>query len=70
MERYSDLQFREFDWLRFPLIVGVVFIHCYGKPFDYEAINFAHFTVIVCVAIYYLLNKYTPSFCKILSGNR
>lgn len=37
MERYSDLQFRVFDWLRFPLIVGVVFIHCFGKPFEYEA---------------------------------
>jgi len=44
MERYSDLQFRVFDWLRFPLIVGVVFIHCFGKSFNYEAIDFAHLT--------------------------
>lgn len=74
MERYSDLQFRVFDWLRFPLIVGVVFIHCFGKPFEYEAINFAHLTGMdyfnlfrvsishvlthVCVPTFYLISGY------------
>lgn len=74
MERYLDLQFRVFDWLRFPLIVGVVFIHCFGKPFDYEAINFAHLTGMdyynlfrvsishvlthVCVPTFYLISGY------------
>lgn len=74
MERYSDLQFKVFDWLRFPLIVGVVFIHCYGKPFDYDAIDFAHLTGMdfynifrvsisqvlthVCVPTFYLISGY------------
>ena len=74
MERHSDLQFRVFDWLRFPLIVGVVFIHCFGKPFDYESINFAHLTGMdyynlfrvsishvlthVCVPTFYLISGY------------
>lgn len=74
MERSSDLQFRVFDWLRFPLIVGVVFIHCFGKPFDYNALNFTHLTGMdcynlfrvsisqvlthVCVPIFYLISGY------------
>lgn len=74
MDRYSDLQFKVFDWLRFPLIVGVVFIHCFGKPFDYEAIDFAHLTETdyynlfrvsisqvlthVCVPTFYLISGY------------
>lgn len=74
MERYLDLQFRVFDWLRFPLIVGVVFIHCFGEPFDYESINFSHLTGIdyynlfrvsishvlthVCVPTFYLISGY------------
>ena len=28
------------------------------------------FTVIICFAIYYLLNKYMPSLCKVIAGNR
>ena len=74
MERYSDLQFKVFDWLRFPLIVGVVFIHCFGRPFDYDALDFAHLTGIdyynlfrvsisqvlthVCVPTFYLISGY------------
>ncbi len=74
MERYSDLQFKVFDWLRFPLIVGVVFIHCYGKPFDYEALDFSHLSGMdfynlfrvgiskvlmhICVPIFYLISGY------------
>lgn len=74
MERYSDLQFRVFDWLRFPLIVGVVFIHCFGKSFDYEAMDFTHLTRMdcynlfrvsisqvlthVCVPTFYLISGY------------
>ena len=37
-----DIQYKVFDWLRFPLIVGVVLIHSFGKPFDYEALDFYH----------------------------
>ena len=33
-----------FRWLRFPLIVGVVFIHCVGRPIDVTAIDFVHLT--------------------------
>ncbi len=36
---YSDLQSKVFDWLRFPLIVGVVFIHCFGEPFDFSSLD-------------------------------
>ncbi len=31
-----------FRWLRFPLIVGVVFIHCFGTPIDVQTIDFTH----------------------------
>ena len=31
-------QYTLFEWLRFPLIVGVVFIHCVGGPIDVESI--------------------------------
>lgn len=74
MERYTGLQFKVFDWLRFPLIVGVVFIHCYGKPFNYEALDFEHLTGVdcynlfrvsisqvlthVCVPTFYLISGY------------
>lgn len=74
MERYTDLQFNVFDWLRFPLITGVVFIHCFGKPFDYGAIDFAHLSGMdfynlfrvsisqvlthVCVPAFYLISGY------------
>lgn len=36
----TELQYKVFDWLRFPLIVGVVLIHSYGKPFDFDALDF------------------------------
>ena len=74
MGRYTELQFKVFDWLRFPLIVGVVFIHSFGKSFDYNAIDFAHLTGIdcynlfrvsisqvlthVCVPTFYLISGY------------
>jgi len=31
------------DWLRFPLVIGVVFIHCYSHDFDMEAMHNAPF---------------------------
>ena len=74
MAKFTDLQFKVFDWLRFPLIVGIVFIHCFGKSFDYESINFAHLTGIdfynlfrvsvsrvlthICVPTFYLISGY------------
>lgn len=45
-QRHYQLQFAVFDWLRFPLIVGVVFIHCYGSPFDYNALDFENLSSI------------------------
>ena len=74
MGKYSDLQFKVFDWLRFPLIVGVVFIHCFGKPFDFDAIDFANLSAMdyynlfrvaisrvlthICVPVFYLISGY------------
>lgn len=74
MSEYTDLQFKVFDWLRFPLIVGVVFIHCFGKSFDFDAIDFAHLSAMdcynlfrvavsrvmthVCVPVFYLISGY------------
>ncbi len=62
MERYSDLQCKVFDWLRFPLIVGVVFIHCFGKPFDYDAIDFVHLMGMDCY------NLFRVSISKVLTN--
>lgn len=74
MEKKTDIQFKVFDWLRFPLIVGVVFIHSFGKPFDYNALDFAHLSGMdyynlfrisishvlthVCVPTFYLISGY------------
>lgn len=44
LEIGTGLQYRVFEWLRFPLIVGVVFIHCFGRPSDYAATDFCHLT--------------------------
>ena len=40
--------YKVFDWLRFPLIVGVVFIHSFGKAFDYEAMDFLNLSGVDC----------------------
>lgn len=74
MDKYTDLQFKVFDWLRFPLIVGVVFIHCFGKSFDFNTIDFANLSTMdcynlfrvgisrvlahVCVPVFYLISGY------------
>ena len=70
----NNLQYKVFDWLRFPLIVGVVFIHCYGKPFNYDAIDFSNLSGIdfynllrvcisqvlthICVPTFYFISGY------------
>ena len=70
----EQLQYKVFDWLRFPLIVGVVFIHCFGKPFDFSAIDFgnlsgedyynlfrvsiSHVLTHVCVPTFYFISGY------------
>jgi len=36
----KELKYEVFDWLRFPLIVFVVYIHSFGKPMDFSAIDF------------------------------
>ena len=33
-----NIQFKTIKWLRFPLIVLVVYIHNYGSPYDYSPI--------------------------------
>lgn len=34
-EQLKNLQFQTIDWLRFPLAVAVVFVHCFGTPSEY-----------------------------------
>ncbi len=48
----SNVQFKTFDWLRFPLIIGVVFIHCFGKPFDFDAIDFSNLSGMDCYNLF------------------
>lgn len=66
--------FKIFDWLRFPLILGVVFIHSFGDSFDYEALDLSNFSGIdfynlfrvsiskvlthVCVPTFYFISGY------------
>ena len=38
----NELKYKVFDWLRFPLIVFVVYIHSFGKPIDFYAIDFSN----------------------------
>ena len=57
----TDLQYKVFDWLRFPLIVGVVLIHCFGKSFDYEALDFYHLSSMDCY------NLFRVSISKVLT---
>ena len=53
--------FKVFDWLRFPLIAGVVFIHSFGIPFDYEALDFLNLSGIDCY------NLFRVSISKVLA---
>lgn len=69
-----ELQFKVFDWLRFPLIVGVVFIHAFGNAFDYDAIDFSNLSGMdfynlfrvciskvlmhICVPTFYFISGY------------
>lgn len=46
--READIQYKVFEWLRFPLIVGVVFIHSFGKSFDYDALDLFHLSGMDC----------------------
>ena len=39
---HDELKYKVFDWLRFPLIVFVVYIHSFGKPIDFYAIDFSN----------------------------
>ena len=42
--RTNSLLYKVINWMRFPLIVGVVMIHCMGTPVNVEAIDFHHLT--------------------------
>ena len=57
----NNIQLKVFEWLRFPLIVGVVFIHCFGKPFDFSTIDFSNLTSIDCY------NLFRVSISKVLT---
>lgn len=61
MNSNFDLQFKVFDWLRFPLIVGVVFIHSFGQPFDFSAIDFSQLSGMDCY------NLFRVSISKVLT---
>ena len=52
----SQLIYKVFDWLRFPLIVGVVFIHSFGKPFDYEALDIYNLSGIDCYNLFRVID--------------
>lgn len=39
---HDELKYKVFDWLRFPLIVFVVYIHSFGKPIDFHVIDFTN----------------------------
>lgn len=74
MNTSFELQYKVFDWLRFPLIVGVVFIHSFGQPFDFSAVDFGQLSGMdcynlfrvgiskvlthVCVPTFYLISGY------------
>lgn len=57
----SALEYKVFEWLRFPLIVGVVIIHCYGKPFDFESLDFAN------LSGYDIFNLFRVSISQVLT---
>lgn len=68
------LLYNIFRWLRFPLIVGVVFIHCMGTPVDVNNIDFYHLSSMnfydliriagsnvlprVCVPLFFFISGY------------
>lgn len=41
-----------FDWLRFPLIFGVVWLHSYGKPYDFSALDFHSLSGMDCYNLF------------------
>ena len=49
---HDELKYKVFDWLRFPLIVFVVYIHSFGKPIDFYAIDFSNLTSIDCYNLF------------------
>ena len=49
---HDELKYNVFDWLRFPLIVFVVYIHSFGKPIDFYAIDFSNLTSIDCYNLF------------------
>jgi peptidoglycan/LPS O-acetylase OafA/YrhL len=61
MKTSSELQYKVFDWLRFPLIVGVVFIHSFGQPFDFPAVDFGQLSGTDCY------NLFRVSISKVLT---
>ncbi|MBR5656997.1 MAG: acyltransferase [Prevotella sp.] len=77
----ENSQYTLFEWLRFPLIVGVVFIHCVNGPIDVESIDFSHLSGTdwydliriafsnvlprVCVPLFFFISGYL--FCTRLS---
>ena len=40
------------DWLRFPLIFGVVWLHSYGNPYDFSALDFHSLSGMDCYNLF------------------
>ena len=53
--------YKTFEWLRFPLICGVVFIHSFGSPFDYASLDFTNLSGFDCY------NLFRVSISKVLA---
>ena len=71
-----------FDWLRFPLIIGVIFIHnqlfsmdtsLEEDPIGANIVGY-FFTIgliiVIALLLYYLLSKYIPQAVSLLTGGR
>lgn len=70
----NSLQYKVFDWLRFPLIIGVVFIHSFGEPFDINSLDFHHldgevFFNLFRVSISHVLTHVCVPVFFLISGN-
>ena len=68
---WKEIKYDVFDWLRFPLVLLVVFLHCKGKPDDMHIdwINFGLLDGYNLLRIYETPN-YSYVFASIPSNPR
>lgn len=52
MKDYALIQSQTIDWLRFPLIIAVVFIHNPNLPSDYALLSVKTDGFLICMSIY------------------